>query len=109
MEKKNSDFVSRIEKIIMGAGGFLNTTELSISYPLALKTKYGELFLLVEGPDDNFSIGSIYCMFDKPELVNANVECNPLSGKWNFHYNEYTKMTEDEAVAYFQNELNKVM
>jgi hypothetical protein len=109
VKKKTSKFVERIEKVIADAGGVKNEGKLSGIYSLSLKTKLGNLILSVEAPGKIFSGGSVYTRFENPELAKSVVDCNPYSGKWNFHFSVAMNMNEDEAVAFFQSELKKVM
>ena len=56
-------------------------------YQWELATRYGRLDLTVrenrfEGP------GTVFTSFDDPSTAGSHLDCNPYSGKWNYHYAE---------------------
>lgn len=54
------------------------------SYPQQIQTKYGTLFVHVE-TDMSSKIYTCFTRFEDVEKAKKNVDCNPYSGKWNFH------------------------
>lgn len=67
---------------VLSKGGEL--TEHKFGYLWKLPTKFGELLITVH--DDDW--GSIFGRFQGDDIASAHKEldCNPYSGKWNFHY-----------------------
>lgn len=58
-------------------------------------------------PLDNW----IACRFDKPEIAKRYVDCNPYSGKWNFHEWEDSpaSLLAPDALEHFTRQLRRVL
>jgi len=54
------------------------------SYPQKIQTQYGRLFIHVE-TDMSPKIYTCFTRFEDVEKTKKHVDCNPYSGKWNFH------------------------
>lgn len=65
-------------------------------------TIYGPLHVAVhEGSTDVFCQGStdVFCRFEYPELASRGLDCNPFTGKWNFHFDDSFDAKECEAAV----------
>ncbi len=73
---------------------------LHSSYPQSLQTKYGKLLIVVTGNDPKDSRSKVFtccCRFDDVDTAKEHTNCNPYSGKWNFH--SFVKPHSPEDVA----------
>ena len=68
-------------------------------YPQKLETKYGPLLIHVEENENSRTATTYACYarFMDVEKARDHVDCNPYSGKWNFHFS--VKNTEPEDAA----------
>jgi hypothetical protein len=93
MRKKDRQrFVKQATALLLSLGAIQDDG----SYPFVLQTKAGRLRLhpeqnRTEGP------GTVFTRFDDPQAARQLVDCNPFSGKWNFHY--FDKWTVESALA----------
>ena len=69
----------------------------SYGYPFSLETKYGKLYISVHEEDKQSKIHSCFTQFDNVDEAKKHLNCNPYSGKWNFH--EYIKGNIPEEIA----------
>ena len=51
-----------------------------------IKSKYGDLYIRID--DKHNYCYSIFTKFDNPDLAKEKFDCNPYSGKYNFHIND---------------------
>jgi len=68
-------------------------------YPHHLKTKYGELLIHIDADKDSRKSKTYTCYTRFVDIKKAkeHVDCNPFSGKWNFHYLVEDDTPEDTA------------
>jgi len=71
-----------------------------------LETRVGRLSL---HPDENQTIGlgTVFARFDNPDAARQLVDCNPFSGKWNFHY--FNGWTVETAIGNLLSRLQDVL
>jgi len=66
----------------------LGATETKGIYKYSLETPLGELLITMHAEDLTYrtsTIYSVYTRFKEPERAKQKLDCNPFSGKWNFH------------------------
>lgn len=97
---KGEKFNKTIQKIVEKLGAKDGSSNL---YKWSLNTIYGELLITVHEPRKRQKSFSVFCRFDEPERSKNHTDCNPYSGKWNFHY---SKM--NECIELFEFHLKKV-
>ena len=80
MRKKDRErFVAKAKALLLDLGaeqsgdGFI------------LQTKAGKL-TLHPSKNETIGLGTVFTRFDDPQAARQLVDCNPFSGKWNFHY-----------------------
>ena len=78
---KSEKFKSIIEKWLAD-----NAIKTDNHYPWILNTDYGPLHISIDQPEKRAKILAVYSRFDDPKQASDFVNCNPYSGKWNFHY-----------------------
>ena len=61
------------------------TEEGELGYKWRIKTPIGDLDLDMHNPEPRQKIFSIFGRFKDPNRAKTAVDCNPYSGKWNFH------------------------
>jgi len=88
-------FAKKAKAVILKHGGQPDEG----SYEWVLDTKYGPLHLSVD--DD-----TVFTRFDFPKVAHPETDCNPFSGKWNFHYIQ--GWTVEQAVADLDDKLARV-
>jgi len=66
-------------------------------YRFTLETKYGKLYISLHEEDRKSKVHSCYTRFEDVDEAKKHLNCNPFSGKWNFH--EYVKGYVPEEVA----------
>jgi len=75
-------------------------------YPQSLDTKYGKLLIHVEGDkkdDVKSSVFTCYCRFDDVDIAMEHTNCNPYTGKWNFHdFVKGTRTPEEVAQSFIR-------
>lgn len=93
-------FVQEIKRLLVQAGAE------PIGEDFVLQTKAGRLTLR---PSENRSegLGTVFCRFDDPQTAKELVDCNPYSGKWNFHF--FNGWSLAAALHHFAFSLAKVM
>ena len=79
--------------------GVSGNDTLRTLYPQQLQTKYGKLNIKVEQAEDSRTakLFNCYTQFENPAKASACLDCNPFSGKWNFHVR--VKNQEPEQVS----------
>lgn len=75
-------------------------------YEHFLVTKAGVLYLRIEN-DTSFALGTIFGRFSHPSLAKQFVDCNPYSGKWNFHF--FADWTPESAVESVEHNLSEMV
>ena len=57
------------------------------TYDYILDTKHGELLVGIHyvGQNDDSEVLSVYTRFKDVDRAKQQLDCNPYSGKWNFH------------------------
>jgi hypothetical protein len=75
-------FLRKAAELLLSLGAKQSGSE---TYRFTLETKAGLLHL---HPDENQTggPGTVFTRFDDPTAARRLVDCNPFSGKWNFHY-----------------------
>lgn len=98
-------WLQELDKELIKLGGKLNIEYMGGSPPRAnyvFQTKVGELVL---HPDVPFRLVpkqrltyylTLFGRFDKEKEAKKLVDCNPFSGKWNFHYGEVENTKDAE-------------
>ena len=77
--KKIDKFYKIITEGITNLGAVQLDKEI---YRWSINTKYGELRITIHEGDTTMNV---YTKFKNPELSKHLFNCNPYSGKWNFH------------------------
>lgn len=77
-----------------------------LDYEFVLQTKAGRLTL---HPTENMAagLGTVFSRFDNPQAARQLVNCNPFSGKWNFHF--FSGWSVEAAIQDLAFQLNKVL
>ncbi len=70
-----------------------------------LVTKAGRLVLKLD-KTDTILLGTVFSRFDDEKAAKQLVDCNPFSGKWNFHYDN---VTVDDAIQNLEFNLRSVL
>jgi len=73
-------------------------------YKWSIETIYGSLKITIHEPEKRQKLFSIFCRFDEPEKARAHTDCNPNSGKWNFHITDWK-----ECIEIFESNLKKII
>ena len=55
----------------------------------------------------DLQFGNIFTHFEDPKRASKIVDCNPFSGKWNFHFDRET--TADQAYEHFRSLLERLV
>ena len=104
------DFYSYLEPKII-----ITSSKSRGSYSHTIKTKYGNLFINIDGnkfnkhgkPYKRNKVFSIFCCFDDfkkaKSFLEKYYENRVFTGKWNFCYESWTETLEN-----FKRELNKI-
>lgn len=82
--------------------GVLEGDTFKGSYPQMLSTKYGKL--LIKVTKDKSKVYTCFTRFEDVDKAKELHNCNPFSGKWNFHY--FVKDNAPEEIA--DHILNKI-
>lgn len=78
-KKQRQRFVTKVAAMLLDLGAEPRDFEF------ALQTKVG-LLKLHPSEDHVGGLGTIFTRFDDPQAAKELVNCNPFSGKWNFHF-----------------------
>lgn len=99
-KKQRQQFITKITALLIELGAE------STDFDFTLKTKAGLLRL---HPTENIVIGlgTVFGRFEDPQAARTLVECNPYSGKWNFHY--FDGWCVESAILDFAYQLKKVL
>jgi hypothetical protein len=99
-KKQRQQFIVRVTAMLLDLGAE------PLDYEFVLQTKAGRLKL---HPTENHAegLGTVFTRFDNPEVARQLVNCNPFSGKWNFHF--FDGWTVDAAIQELAFQLNKVL
>lgn len=109
---KHEDFNNRVAKYLETVGTRLGESDINTP-KFSLKTKAGELLITLDTTKDfngrsSKSVISLYGRFSDPNRGKSFVDCNPFSGKWNWHW-----YAHDNTVEYFLDnviyDINKVL
>ncbi len=78
-KKQRELFLSKVVELLLHLGAQQEEERYT------LQTRPGMLTL---HPTANFGdgLGTVFTRFDDPQAARQLVDCNPYSGKWNFHY-----------------------
>jgi len=78
-KKQRQRFIARVAAMLLDMGAEPR------DYEFALQTKAG---LLKLHPTENQveGLGTVFSRFEDPKAAKELVNCNPFSGKWNFHF-----------------------
>ena len=78
-----------------------NDVYLERMYPLALETKHGTLIIDVikEAHSKTAKLYNCFTRFVDIDKARDNIDCNPYSGKWNFHITVKDISPQDAANA----------
>ena len=101
--KERQRFVKKAIALLLSLGARQDDGE---PYRFTLETKAGCLRL---HPDEHriTGLGTVFTRFDDPQAARQLVECNPYSGKWNFHF--FDGWTVETALADLTYRLRKVL
>jgi hypothetical protein len=77
-------------------------------YDYSIETKVGTLRLVVSLSDYTGSLGTVFGRFRNPEKAAKIVDCNPYSGKWNFHFFAVEGWDTDTALLHFRQCIGKI-
>lgn len=68
--------------------GINATPTTTFGYEYEVQTKYGSLLVRPEAQENSRTarVYSCYCRFQDVDKAKDHVDCNPYSGKWNFHH-----------------------
>lgn len=97
----NGEKFNRTIKKIIKEHGAIDTN--SSMYQWSIDTNYGKLLISLHKPRKRQELFSVFCRFDEPERAKSHTDCNPYSGKWNFHYSKI-----DECIELFKFHLKKI-
>ena len=82
---------------------------LASLYEWTLQTKVGILGLSIHLTNHNTLLGQVFGRFDDPNRAKMIVDCNPYSGKWNFHYFSAEDWTVESAIENLRYHLTSVL
>ena len=87
-------YADKLDELFEGLMNELNATKKDELYTWSIQTKAGELGLTCWGD-------WIATKFEKPSVAKhmLGLDCNPFSGKWNFHTNWVAAPTYKQADA----------
>jgi len=99
---KHKDFNNRVAGYLAKVGTRLPDSSFGTQM-FSLKTKVGELLVTLDTVRDfngrsSKAVISLYGRFIDPDRAKHLVDCNPYSGKWNWHW-----YAHDNTVEYFLN------
>jgi len=99
-KKQRQQFIAKVAALLMDLGAMPG------EYDFALQTKAG---LLKLHPTENQveGLGTVFTRFDDPHTARQLVDCNPFSGKWNFHF--FSGWNVDSALEELRYQLRKVL
>lgn len=60
-----------------------------------ISTKHGDLNISFR--NEKSSLFTLFTRFEQPELARVHLNCNPHSGKWNFHFGDFKNKKEHAA------------
>ena len=100
---KGKQFNNAIQKVIEERGAKI---VISCDYykEWEIETKYGKLSITLYPPKKRPELFSVFTRFKEPEKAKEHTDCNPYSGKWNFHI-----IDMKEGIKIFTNSLDNVM
>lgn len=97
--KKQKDFVSQVTKGLLEIGAVIQQNTLRYNCTIFhLDTVAGNLEIILR--HDQGSLYSVFSIFDNPKVAKEKFNCNPNSGKYNFHSTETwmgAKLTPQEV------------
>lgn len=106
VSKKNAiDFLSQVTNILKDYKAI--EVESQTSYKCyKLNTKAGELKVIIEDLDSatESSIYTVFTRFENPKEARELCECNPFSGKYNFHTSN-----KEECICSFSRFLHEII
>lgn len=94
-KKMNSEFNKQIDDILIHYGFSLNDFE-----GYEKKTKWGKLEVSLT--DNSGDLWTVFTRFDEPQRAIKVFNCNPFSGKHNFHYSGGV-MAREALITDFEN------
>ena len=92
MDKKSrKKFIKTVTNYLLELGA---VEEDFLAYTLSLDTQLGKLHVFIDPAGARERVSSIFTRFDDHERAKKVVDCNPYSGKWNFHEYSSTDVFE---------------
>ncbi len=110
---ERQQFVHEATELIKSLGAVRDDTHHGGGY-WRLNSFCGPIWLRVDENDARRSVfvGTVYTHFAKPEKAKVIVDCNPYSGKWNFHYTAHphidSSLRVDSALAHLTAQLHRI-
>ena len=98
----HAKFVREFKALVESAGA---ARDEEAHYTYSIQTNVGGYSFSVDTVLDGF--GAVFGRFDEPTRAKKRVDCNPYSGKWNFHFG--TLNTESEAVSAAQHAAHQIL
>jgi hypothetical protein len=100
LKKQRELFVSKVNALLLSLGAQQQGDEFIV------QTKVGKLTL---HPTENRAegLGTVFTRFDDEKAARQLVDCNPFSGKWNFHF--FGGWTVETAIENLSTQLQKVL
>jgi hypothetical protein len=97
---KGEKFNKTIIKILKEHGAIDTNSSM---YKWSIETIYGKLLISIPKPEKRQKLFTVFCRFDEPERSKEHTDCNPYSGKWNFHS---SKM--NDCIEIFDHHIKKI-
>jgi len=78
-KKQRQQFLAKVAALLLNLGAE------PLDFDFVLQTNAGPLRI---HPSENLAtgLGTVFTRFDDPQAARQLVDCNPYSGKWNFHF-----------------------
>ncbi len=105
--KDRRAFIGRARTVILevGATPFDDGFAPERRDTFELTTKAGRLVLNLDKTCQHL-LGTVFARFDDEKAAKQLVDCNPFSGKWNFHYFD---VTVDDAIHNLESSLRSIL
>lgn len=104
-KRAQEQFRQRAAEVIRRVGG-TELTDEDGGYRFHLDTKYGLLRLHISEHDQQEGPGTVFGCFENATAA-TRINCNPHSGKWNFHY--FGSWTVEAALGDLEKNLRRVL
>lgn len=108
-KKQRAEFRQKAEELIKKYGGESSLGHYS-SYEWLMETRYGLLRLIVENEEVmGFArkyLGIVFTRFNKSPPPHLETDCNPYSGKWNFHFHD--SHIVEQAIGVLEGQFEKI-